>query len=120
MLGCSTGRPASIDHASRTYWACDHASGVAEKVPSPSGKPAPPAGGKSGAQTCSGSISPSFAADAMFASHVRAAAELPVSSSYSPRSPPKIGQLRPIVVLFDHTSVGFGGKPMSHGLPSFF
>jgi hypothetical protein len=44
----------------------------------------------------------------------------PVSSSYSPRSPPKIGQLRPIVVLLAQTSVGFAGNPMSQGLPSFF
>ncbi len=56
----------------------------------------------------------------MCARRVRAPAVLPASSSYSPRSPPKIGQLRPIVTLLAQTSVGFGGKPMSHGLPSFF
>ena len=66
-------------------------------------------------------MSPSFAAAAMLPKpRPRAAAELPASSSYSPRSPPKIGQLRPMVMLFAHTSVGFGGKPKSHGLPSFF
>src|SRR5215204_289996 len=60
MLGRSTGVPAWMDHASRTYWACEQASRVAERVPSPSGKPGWPAGGKSGAQTCSGSMLPSF------------------------------------------------------------
>ena len=52
MLGCSTGWPASIDHARRTNCACDHASGVADSVPSPLGKPGVPDGGWS-SHTCS-------------------------------------------------------------------
>ena len=53
-------RPAAIDQASRTNWACDQASGVAENVPVPAGE----AGGTgrwAPSHTCSGSMQPSFA-----------------------------------------------------------
>jgi hypothetical protein len=40
IAGRSTGAPDWIDQASRTNCACVHASGVAERVPSPTGVPA--------------------------------------------------------------------------------
>ena len=52
--GRSIGVPAWIDHASRMNCACVHASGVADRVPSPLFS-----------NTCSGSISPSLAVRAM-------------------------------------------------------
>ena len=72
MLGRSTGCPASSDQASRTNWACDQASGVADSVPSPTGNPGLPPGGKSAPQTCSGSRYPSLAAEAIWPRRVRA------------------------------------------------
>ena len=95
MLGCSTGLPASIDHARRTNWACDHASGVADRVPSPLGKPGVPDGGWS-SHTCSGISPPSLAAPAIAASW--AFAVPPAVRLYSPRSPAKIGHARPCVI----------------------
>ena len=59
--GCSTGAPASIDQASRTSCACDHASGVAEDVPSPAGNWV---GGRP-SHTCSGIMPPPFPASAI-------------------------------------------------------
>jgi hypothetical protein len=50
--GVSTGRPLSIEAASRTNCAIDQASGVAESVPSPKVNPADVGSGES--QTCSG------------------------------------------------------------------
>ena len=52
--GRSSTRPAARSRASRMYWACVQASGVAEKVGVPGVKPGWPAGG-SLSQTCSGS-----------------------------------------------------------------
>src|SRR4051794_25122030 len=97
--------------------ACDQASGVAEKVPSPRGKPGSPEGGN-WSHTCSGSIAPSLPAAAIAARRLEGEPE-PASNSYSPRSPAKMGQMRPIVVLLDQISVGFAGKPMSQPEPSF-
>ena len=62
---------------------------------------------------------PSRPARAIAASRERAPADCPAATSYSPRSPAKIGQIRPIVTLFAQFSVGFAGKPKFHGLPSF-
>jgi hypothetical protein len=75
--------------------ACDHASGVAENVPVPGGNPGDPDGGWL-PQTCSGIRHPGLAAAAIAAS--REFADCPAESSYSPRSPATIGQIRPIVV----------------------
>jgi hypothetical protein len=77
-------------------------------VPSPREKPGDPDGGFS-SQTCSGIIPPSFAAPAIAARC--AFAERPASSSYSPRSPAKIGQMRPIVSPVS-------GSDVSQALPS--
>ncbi len=113
--GCSTGAPALIDQASRTNWACDQASGVAENVPVPGAKPGLPDGGKA-SQTCSGSRYPSLPVAAIAAS--RLAADRPAASSYSPRSPAKMGQIRPMVDWLLHgLSSDAGGKPMSQGAP---
>lgn len=58
-------------------------------MPSPRGNPLWPEGGFS-SRTCSGSMYPAFPEPAMEAR--RPVAELPAASSYSPRSPAKIGQ----------------------------
>ena len=105
--GRSTGWPASIDHASRTSTACDHASGVAENVASPGVKPARPDGARA-SHTCSGIIPSSFAAPATALRNE--AAGRPADSSYSPRSPAKIGHARPNVL-------NLSGLPMPHGAP---
>ena len=109
MLGCSTGWPASIDHARRTNWACDHASGVADSVPSPLGKPGVPDGGWS-SHTCSGIRPPSLAAPAIAASW--AFAVPPAVRLYSPRSPAKIGHARPRVARVSGGNE-FHGSPLS-------
>ena len=85
-----------------------HANGVAENVGVPGANPAVPDGGF-WSQTCSGSIPPSLATSAIEASCC--AAPCPAASSYSPRSPAKIGQTRPIVVWLP------GGWLISQGPP---
>ena len=82
---------------------------------SPRGKPAEPEGGN-WSHTCSAIMWPGPAVAAIEPSRPRADARSPLSSSYSPRSPAKIGQMRPMVVLFAQFSVGLTGWPMSQTL----
>ncbi len=82
------------------------ASGVAEKVGVPGAKPGVPDGGF-WSHTCSGMKPAALAVAAMSPSRV--AAPCPAASSYSPRSPAKIGHTRPTVVWLP------AGKPTSHG-----
>ena len=62
---------------------------------------------------------PSPPAPAIEASREAAAERCPVASSYSPRSPAKIGQMRPMVTLLAQIPVSLAGNPKFHGLPSF-
>ena len=117
--GRSTGRPASIDHASRTNCACVQASGVAEKR-ALAGREAGLPGGGCRSHTCSGSIQPVVRGARRCAPSraVRRARGRPAASSYSPRSPAKIGHRRPIVALFAQPRSGSAGSRCPTGSPS--
>ncbi len=78
--------------------AIDHASGVAEPVPSPNLNQGRGLSGLS--QTCSGIISPELAKPDIVSSRRSASARRPEASSYCPRSPESSAQSRPLPVYF--------------------